>query len=139
MSTMRGNELCGNFHYKFVYVTLPFLAELSTNNATQSKESFQTSSFFVLELELTALQNNRLVVVLVVLYWYKLNQIPLNMTVKDESDPVNQLLDKVRPHVAKLTFGSIVGYCSGAAAKKIGRALAVICGLGFIAIQSGEL
>jgi len=68
-----------------------------------------------------------------------LNKILLNMTVKDENDPVNQMLDKLRPHVAKLTFGSLVGYCSGAAAKKIGRALAVICGLGFIAIQSGEL
>jgi hypothetical protein len=61
------------------------------------------------------------------------------MTVKDENDPVNQMLDKMRPYAAKLTFGSIVGYCSGAAAKKIGRALAVLCGLGFIAIQSGEL
>lgn len=70
---------------------------------------------------------------------YRLNQILLIMTVNDENDPVNQFLDKVRPHVAKLTFGSIVGYCSGAAAKKIGRALAVLCGLGFIAIQSGEL
>eukprot|EP00979_Chaetoceros_neogracilis_P018348 scaffold10575_cov275-Chaetoceros_neogracile.AAC.2 len=60
------------------------------------------------------------------------------MTVKDENDPVNQMLDKMRPYAAKLTFGSIVGYCSGAAAKKIGRALAVLCGLGFIAIQSAS-
>jgi len=91
------------------------------------KNSYQTSSFLYLKCEV---HNNSAV---------HLNQISLNMTVKDENDPVNQLLDKVRPHVAKLTFGSIVGYCSGAAAKKIGRALAVLCGLGFIAIQSGEL
>ena len=60
------------------------------------------------------------------------------MTVKDENDPISQLLDKARPHMAKLTFGSIVGYCSGAAAKKIGKALAVLGGLAFIAIQSGK-
>ena len=83
------------------------------------------------------------------------------MTSKDESDPVNQMLDKVRPYAAKLTFGSIVGYwwehfssflddilfafhwlmclnSSGAAAKKIGRFVAVVVGMGFICIQTGE-
>mmetsp|Transcript_3669 Transcript_3669/g.6952 ORF Transcript_3669/g.6952 Transcript_3669/m.6952 type:complete len:82 (+) Transcript_3669:1606-1851(+) len=54
-----------------------------------------------------------------------------------DNDTVHEILDKIRPHAAKLTFGSIVGYCSGAAAKKIGKALAVLGGLVFIAIQSG--
>jgi hypothetical protein len=54
-----------------------------------------------------------------------------------ESDAVHQMLDKIKPYAAKLTFGSIVGYCSGAAARKIGKALAVLGGLAFIAIQSG--
>ena len=59
------------------------------------------------------------------------------MTDKEGSDPINQILEKAKPLGAKLSFGSIVGYCSGAAAKKIGRAVAVICGLGFILVQSG--
>lgn len=53
-----------------------------------------------------------------------------------EEDPISQILDKVKPYAGKLTFGSLVGYCSGAAAKKIGKALAVVVGLGFIAVQS---
>mmetsp|Transcript_3670 Transcript_3670/g.6956 ORF Transcript_3670/g.6956 Transcript_3670/m.6956 type:complete len:127 (+) Transcript_3670:1606-1986(+) len=55
-----------------------------------------------------------------------------------DNDTVHEILDKIRPHAAKLTFGSIVGYCSGAAAKKIGKALAVLGGLVFIAIQSAS-
>jgi len=54
----------------------------------------------------------------------------------DKNDPINQLLDKAKPIISKISFGSIVGYCSGAAAKKIGKAVAILCGLGFIAIQS---
>jgi len=54
-----------------------------------------------------------------------------------EEDPISQILEKVKPYAGKLTFGSLVGYCSGAAAKKIGKALAVVVGLGFIAVQSG--
>jgi uncharacterized membrane protein (Fun14 family) len=53
-----------------------------------------------------------------------------------KSDPVNDAIELAKPHLGKLTFGSIVGYCSGAAAKKVGKALAVIGGLAFIAIQS---
>lgn len=56
----------------------------------------------------------------------------------DKNDPINQLLDKAKPIISKISFGSIVGYCSGAAAKKIGKAVAILCGLGFIAIQSGK-
>jgi len=32
-------------------------------------------------------------------------------------------------------FGSFAGYCSGAAAKKIGKAVAVALGLAYIALQ----
>lgn len=51
-------------------------------------------------------------------------------------DPVNQLIEKAKPALSKLTFGGIMGYCSGAAAKKVGKAVAVLAGLAFIAIQS---
>ena len=51
-------------------------------------------------------------------------------------DPFNHLLEKAKPQLTKLSFGSVVGYCSGAAAKKVGKAVAVLAGLAFIAIQS---
>ena len=54
----------------------------------------------------------------------------------NKSDPVNEAIELAKPHLSKLTFGSIVGYCSGAAAKKVGKALAVMGGLAFIAVQS---
>mmetsp|Transcript_25266 Transcript_25266/g.31132 ORF Transcript_25266/g.31132 Transcript_25266/m.31132 type:complete len:125 (+) Transcript_25266:80-454(+) len=55
---------------------------------------------------------------------------------KNSDDPVNQILDKAKPHLSKLTFGGVVGYCSGAAAKKVGKVVAVFVGLTFIAVQS---
>lgn len=51
-------------------------------------------------------------------------------------DPVNLFLEKAKPKLTKLTFGSVVGYCSGAAAKTVGKALAVLAGITFIAVQS---
>jgi uncharacterized membrane protein (Fun14 family) len=56
------------------------------------------------------------------------------MTQKD--DPFVDALDKITPYARKVTFGSVVGYCSGVAAKTIGKMVAVALGLGFIAIQS---
>mmetsp|Transcript_3244 Transcript_3244/g.3602 ORF Transcript_3244/g.3602 Transcript_3244/m.3602 type:complete len:122 (-) Transcript_3244:375-740(-) len=45
-------------------------------------------------------------------------------------------LEKAKPILAKLSFGSIVGYCSAAAAKTVGKAAAVLAGLSFIVVQS---
>eukprot|EP00553_Chaetoceros_curvisetus_P015993 CAMPEP_0204646070 /NCGR_PEP_ID=MMETSP0718-20130828/3982_1 /ASSEMBLY_ACC=CAM_ASM_000674 /TAXON_ID=230516 /ORGANISM="Chaetoceros curvisetus" /LENGTH=122 /DNA_ID=CAMNT_0051668209 /DNA_START=42 /DNA_END=410 /DNA_ORIENTATION=+ len=53
-----------------------------------------------------------------------------------KEDPLSQILDKAKPHISTLTFGSVVGYCSGAAAKKVGKAVAVLAGICFIAVQS---
>uniref|UniRef100_A0A7S2R2Q5 EF-hand domain-containing protein n=1 Tax=Eucampia antarctica TaxID=49252 RepID=A0A7S2R2Q5_9STRA len=53
-----------------------------------------------------------------------------------QDDVVGQTLDRAKPILSKLTFGSIIGYCSGVAAQKVGRAVAVLAGLSFIAIQS---
>merc|ERR1712087_675179 len=47
----------------------------------------------------------------------------------------NAGIEKLTPTLKTAGFGSFVGYCSGAAAKKIGKALAVVVGFGFIAIQ----
>ena len=56
--------------------------------------------------------------------------------VEDKKDAVETALDKIKPIVAKLGFGSIVGYCSGMALKKIGKAVAFVIGVGFICVQA---
>lgn len=54
----------------------------------------------------------------------------------EKKDIVEQAIDKAKPIFANLTFGAIMGYCSGNAMKKVGKALAVVIGVGFIALQS---
>lgn len=56
--------------------------------------------------------------------------------VENKDDPVNQALDKLKPIASQLTFGSVVGYCSGVALKKLGKAVAFIIGVGFVGVQS---
>jgi len=58
------------------------------------------------------------------------------MTEKKDEDPVETALTKLKPLFAKLSFGAVMGYCSGYALKKVGKALAVVIGVGFIGIQS---
>ena len=52
------------------------------------------------------------------------------------NDAMDKLIEKAKPHLSKFSFGGVVGYCSGAAAKKVGKAVAVLAGLAFIAVQS---
>ena len=55
---------------------------------------------------------------------------------KNKEDSVSEALEKAKPFLSKLTFGGIIGYCSGVAAKKIGQGAALLAGLSFIAVQS---
>lgn len=57
---------------------------------------------------------------------------------KDESssDTILTTIDAAKPILAKISFGSMMGYCSGYAMKKIGRVAAVVLGCGFIAVQT---
>ena len=52
------------------------------------------------------------------------------------SDEINELIEKATPHLSKLSFGCLIGYCSGYAAKKVGKTIAVIAGMVFITVQS---
>jgi uncharacterized membrane protein (Fun14 family) len=52
-----------------------------------------------------------------------------------DDDIVTKAIDKAKPILSKLTFGSVVGYCSGMATQKIARATAFFIGVTFIAIQ----
>ena len=53
----------------------------------------------------------------------------IEMLVDKDDDAVAQAIEKAKPLLSNMTFGGIVGYCSGAAAKKLGKALAVAGGI----------
>lgn len=55
--------------------------------------------------------------------------------VENKNDVVETALDKLKPVIAKLGFGSICGYTSGYATKKIGKGVAFVAGCGFIFLQ----
>jgi len=54
----------------------------------------------------------------------------------NDNDAIDSALEKLKPVVSKLTIGSIIGYCSGAATKKVGKAIAIVMGVGFMIVQS---
>jgi len=53
----------------------------------------------------------------------------------EKKDVVEQALAKAKPIIANIGVGSIVGFTSGMAMKKVGKALAVVIGTGFIGLQ----
>ena len=48
---------------------------------------------------------------------------------------MKQVLDRAKPILANIGFGGVMGYCSGVAFQKVGRALAVVIGTGFVGLQ----
>ena len=54
----------------------------------------------------------------------------------EEKDKIEELIEASKPVLAKIGFGSIMGYCSGMALQKVGKAVAFVVGMGFIALQS---
>ncbi|CAJ1960710.1 unnamed protein product [Cylindrotheca closterium] len=58
------------------------------------------------------------------------------MAADPNTDPVDSALDKLKPIMSQLSFGSVLGYCSGMALKKLGKAAAFVVGVGFIGVQS---
>lgn len=55
---------------------------------------------------------------------------------KKDSDPMAMAIDKMAPIMSQLSLGSVMGFCSGYAMKKVGKALAVVVGVGFVALQT---
>jgi FUN14 domain-containing protein 1 len=55
--------------------------------------------------------------------------------VENKEDPVEAALDKLKPMLQQLSFGSFMGYCSGMALKKVGKAVAFVIGAGFVGLQ----
>jgi len=63
--------------------------------------------------------------------------VPENKEVeKASSDAMTIAIDAAKPIIAKISFGSVLGYCSGYAVKEVGKVAAVILGAGFIAVQT---
>ena len=54
----------------------------------------------------------------------------------NDDDPLQDLLERAKPLIPKISFGSVLGYCSGTAAKKIGKAIAITVGIMYMAVQS---
>lgn len=53
----------------------------------------------------------------------------------DEDSSFNALVGPYKPLLQKLTLSSVMGYCSAITAKKIGKGIAFVAGLGFLALQ----
>jgi uncharacterized membrane protein (Fun14 family) len=50
-------------------------------------------------------------------------------------DAVEKTIDKLKPYLVNITFGGVMGYCSGVAMKKIGKAVAFVVGIAAIVGQ----
>jgi uncharacterized membrane protein (Fun14 family) len=57
---------------------------------------------------------------------------------KEESDPMAAAIEKLKPLATQVSFGSIMGFCSGYALKKAGKVAAIIIGTGFVALQTAS-
>ena len=55
--------------------------------------------------------------------------------VENKPDAVEKAISMLKPVVAKLGFGAVMGYCSGYAVKKVGKAAAFTVGLIFMGLQ----
>ena len=51
-------------------------------------------------------------------------------------DPVKEFIEKSSPAMGEIGFGGVMGYCSGVAFRRVGRAMGVVVGLGFIGVQA---
>lgn len=54
----------------------------------------------------------------------------------EKKDPVEQALELAKPLAAQMSFGAVMGYCSGYAMKKVGKAVAFGVGIIFIGLQA---
>lgn len=57
--------------------------------------------------------------------------------VESKPDAVESALEKATPFLTNVTFGGMMGYTTGYAMKKIGKAVAFFVGVTFIALQTG--
>lgn len=54
----------------------------------------------------------------------------------DGDELLSKILEAYGPIGSQVTMGTIFGYCSGYASKQIGKAIALVIGTGFMAVQA---
>jgi len=57
---------------------------------------------------------------------------------KEPMDVVNQFIDKNKDALSEISFGGVMGYCSGMAFRKVGRGVGLVAGVGFIGLQTAK-
>lgn len=62
---------------------------------------------------------------------------PPNDSGDDSDSPLdfNSILTKYKPLLQKLSLSSVMGYCSAITAKRVGKSVAFVAGLGFMVLQ----
>jgi FUN14 domain-containing protein 1 len=58
------------------------------------------------------------------------------MADKANRDPVEKAIEALAPALANVSFGAVMGFCSGYALKQVGKALAFVVGIAFIGLQA---
>ena len=53
----------------------------------------------------------------------------------EKKDIIEEAIEKAKPVLMNIGFGSVMGYCSGVALERVGKMLAFIIGSGFIGLQ----
>ncbi|GMH77463.1 hypothetical protein TrST_g9209 [Triparma strigata] len=54
----------------------------------------------------------------------------------DDDELLSTILESYGPIGSQVTMGTVFGYCSGYASKQIGKAIALVIGTGFMAVQA---
>jgi len=57
---------------------------------------------------------------------------------KDPADMVQQFVEKNKDALSEISFGGVMGYCSGMAFRRVGKAVGVVVGVGFIGLQTAK-
>ena len=56
----------------------------------------------------------------------------------DKPDAVENTIEKLKPLLQQVSFGGVLGYCSGYALKQLGKATAFVVGIGFLGLQTAQ-
>lgn len=54
----------------------------------------------------------------------------------NNNDAVNEMMERMKPAATEVSFGGLMGFCSGMAFRRVGRAAGVVIGLGFMGAQA---
>jgi len=67
---------------------------------------------------------------IVVHFFVKSKKINMSGNNKDPADVVQQFIEKNKNALSEISFGGVMGYCSGMAFRRVGKAVGVVVGVG---------